>query len=107
MELHEVGVRSEGQVARCKYKLRSVRRGEEGEDGPRKRGPKPRLRSAGMSRLVSSLYSVLVDMFFSNFLISLLPPFLNQLLILPAPQVQEEGGECQGETETGRDKHWL
>ena len=43
-------MKSDGEVAKCKYKLRSVRRAEDGEDGPRKRGPKPRLRSAGMSR---------------------------------------------------------
>ena len=37
----------EDEVNRCKYKLRGARRGEE---GARKRGPKPRLRTAGMAR---------------------------------------------------------
>merc|ERR1719245_430095 len=38
--------------AKCKYKLRNVRRQDDTKDGsgPKKRGPKPRLRSAGMSR---------------------------------------------------------
>ena len=47
------GCESDLVIRRCKYKLRSIKKGE-GEDdgvgGPRKRGPKPRLRSAGMSR---------------------------------------------------------
>ena len=47
------GCESDLVIQRCKYKLRSIKKGE-GEDdgvgGPRKRGPKPRLRSAGMSR---------------------------------------------------------
>ena len=47
------GSESDLVIRRCKYKLRSIKKGE-GEDdgvgGPRKRGPKPRLRSAGMSR---------------------------------------------------------
>ena len=39
-------------LAKCKYKLRNVRRQDDTKDGsvPKKRGPKPRLRSAGMSR---------------------------------------------------------
>ena len=40
-----------GDSNKCKYKLRKLRReGVEEEEGPRKRGPKPRLRSVGMSR---------------------------------------------------------
>ena len=38
---------------KCKYKLRQVKKLEDirgGDSGPKKRGPKPRLRSAGMSR---------------------------------------------------------
>ena len=52
MELLETGIGavSVGGLSKCKYKLRRVRRGGEEEGEPRKRGPKPRLRSAGMSR---------------------------------------------------------
>ena len=49
------GSESDLVIQRCKYKLRSIKKGEGEEDGvggPRKRGPKPRLRSAGMSRLL-------------------------------------------------------
>ena len=42
----------EGEVLKCKYKLRGARRGEEGGQGVSKRGPKPRLRTAGMSRSI-------------------------------------------------------
>ena len=65
MELLACGVKSDGEVAKCKYKLRSVRRGEDGEDGPRKRGPKPRLRSAGMSRSLDWRHDFLSNVLFN------------------------------------------
>ena len=50
-ETGEVVECGEQEEAGCKYKLRNTRKeGEAETGGPKKRGPKPRLRSAGMSR---------------------------------------------------------
>lgn len=51
-DIENMDLMEETDLAKCKYKLRNVRRQDDTKDGsgPKKRGPKPRLRSAGMSR---------------------------------------------------------
>ena len=91
-ETEEVVECGEQEEAGCKYKLRNTRKeGEAETGGPKKRGPKPRLRSAGMSRYRRSVIS------------AALFPFLTSV-VLCRKEANARERQRQGEINTGFDK---